>query len=50
MLMFSNLIDALFLRFCPYGLDIPTAIIVDSDSGDLRDPTDVFMGRKPTKR
>jgi len=49
MLMFSNLVDALFLRLCSYGLDIPTAIIVD-DSGDLRGPTDVFMGWKPTKR
>jgi len=49
MLVFSTLVDSLLLRLCPYGLDVPTPIIVDN-SGDLRGPTDVFMGRKPTKR
>jgi len=43
MLMFSNFVDALLLRLCSYGLNIPGAIIVDN-SGDLRRPTDVFMG------
>ena len=49
MLVFSNFVDALFLRLCPYGLDVPPTIIVD-DSGNLRGPIDVFMGWKPTKR
>jgi hypothetical protein len=48
MLVFSNLVDTLFHRLCTYSLDVPSTIIVD-DSGDLRGPTDVFMGRKPTK-
>ena len=34
MLVFSNLIDALFHCLCAYSLDIPSAIIVD-DRGDL---------------
>ena len=34
MLVFGNLEDALFHRFCPYSLDVPSTIIVD-DSGDL---------------
>ena len=49
MLVFSNIIDALFHGFSAYSLDVPGPIIVD-DSGDLRGPTDVFMGRKPTKQ
>jgi hypothetical protein len=49
MLVFSNLVDTLFHRFCAYSLDVPSTIIVD-DSGDLRGPTDVFMGWKPTER
>jgi hypothetical protein len=49
MLVFGNLVDTLFHSFCAYSLDIPSTIIVD-DSGDLRGPADVFMGRKPTKR
>jgi len=49
MLVFSNLVNTLFHRFCAYSLDIPTTIIVN-DRGDLRGPTDVFMGRKPTKK
>ena len=49
MLVFSNLVNTLIHRLCAYSLDIPSAIIMD-DSGDLRGPTYVFMGRKPTKR
>jgi len=49
MLLFSNLVDTLFHRLCAYSLDVPSTIIVD-DSGDLGGPTDVFIGRKPTKR
>ena len=37
MLVFSTLVDSLLLRLCPYGLDVPTLIIVDN-SGDLRRP------------
>jgi len=49
MLDFSNLIDTLFHRLCPDSLDVPGTIIVD-DSGDLRGPIDVLIGRKPTQR
>jgi len=49
MLDFSNLIDTLFHRLCPDSLDVPGRIIVD-DSGDLRGPIDVLIGRKPTQR
>jgi hypothetical protein len=48
MLIFGNFVDTLFHSLCPYSLDVPSTIIVD-DSGNLRGPTDVFMGRKPTK-
>ena len=48
MLVFSHLVDTLFHRLCAYSFDVPSAIIV-YDSGDLRGPTNVFMGRKPTK-
>jgi hypothetical protein len=49
MLVFSNLVDTRFHRLCPYSLNVPGTIIVD-DSGDLRDPTAVSIGRKPTQR
>ena len=49
MLVFSNLVDTLLHCLCTYSLDIPETIIID-DGGDLRGPTDIFMGRKPTKR
>ena len=48
MLAFSSLVNALFHRLYPYCLDVPTAIV--DDSGKLRSPTNVFMGRKPIKR
>ena len=49
MLVFSNLVDTLFHRLCAYSFDVPGTIIVD-DSGDLRDPTAVFIGWKPTQQ
>jgi hypothetical protein len=48
MLLFGNLIDTLFHRLRPYSLDVPGTIVVN-DSRYLRGPTDIFMGRKPTK-
>ena len=49
MLVFSDLVDTLIHCLCPYRLDVPGTIIVD-DSGDLRDPTAVSIGWKPTQR
>ena len=49
MLVFGNLVDSFFHRLCAYSLDVPGSIIVD-DRGDLRDPTAVFIGRKPTQQ
>jgi len=48
MLFFSNLVNPLVHGLCPYGLDIPGAIIVD-DSRDLRGPADIFLSWKSTE-
>jgi len=48
MLLFRDLVNTLFHRLCAYSLDVPGTIVV-YDSRYLRGPTDIFMGRKPTK-
>ena len=48
-LIFSSHEDTISHRLCTYSLYIPSTIIVN-DSGNLRGPADIFMGRKPTKR
>ena len=48
MLIFGNLVDAIFHRLCTYGLDISNTIIVN-DGWDLGGPAVIFMDRKSTE-
>jgi len=43
MLIFSNLVDAIFHRLCAYGLDVSSTIIVN-DGWDLGGPAVICMG------
>jgi hypothetical protein len=49
MILFGHYADTLLHRLCPYGLDIPSTIVVDDSGYLLRGPRYMFIARKPTK-